>query len=85
MKLHERFNEFVGHEIVVITRNDEGETKIPEVILEEVGEDYITVMTKYTEETQYSPLNERRFIIMSNIVQIVHRVGCNKCANKIGE
>jgi hypothetical protein len=79
MKLYERLNEFVGHEIVLITRNDEGETKIPEVILEEIGEDYLSVMTNYTEKTQYSPLNERRFIILSNVVQIVHKAGCDKC------
>jgi hypothetical protein len=83
MKLFERLNELVGHDIVVITRNDEGETKIPEVILEEIGEDYFIVMTKYTEKTQYSPLNERRFIILSNVVQIVHKVGCNECVKKI--
>jgi hypothetical protein len=80
MKLHERLNELVGHEIVVITRNDEGETNIPRVILEEIGEDYLIVNTKYTEKTQYSPLNERRFIIVSNVVQIVHQAGCDKCA-----
>jgi hypothetical protein len=78
MKLNERLNELIGHEIVVITLNDEGETKIPGVILEEIGEDYFTVMTTYTDNTQYSPLNERRFILMSNVVQIVHKAGCKK-------
>jgi|WetSurMetagenome_2_1015567.scaffolds.fasta_scaffold504773_1 hypothetical protein len=80
MKLSERLQEFINHEIVVITRNDEGEIKIPSVILEEVGEDYLTVMTEYDENTQYRPPNERRFINMSNIVQLVHKAGCKKCA-----
>jgi hypothetical protein len=80
MNLSERLQEYIGHDIVVITRNDEGETKIPEVILEEVGEDYLTVMTKYGEDTQYSPPNERRFMNLSNVVQIVHKAGCKKCA-----
>jgi hypothetical protein len=80
MKLSERLQEFINHEIVVITRNDQGEIKVPAVILEEVGEDYITVMTEYDEHTQYRPANERRFINISNVVQIVHKVGCKKCA-----
>jgi len=80
MKLRERMQEFINHEIVVITRNDQGETKIPALILEEVGEDYITVMTEYDENTQYLPPNERRFINISNVVQIVHKDGCKKCA-----
>lgn len=78
MKLNERLNEFVGHDVVIITLNDEGEIKIPEVILEEVGEDYLTVMTKYDEKTQYSPPNERRFVNLSNIVQVVYKPGCDK-------
>jgi hypothetical protein len=80
MKLSERLREFINHEIVVITRNDQGETKIPAVILEEVGDDYLTVMTEYDENTQYRPTNERRFINISNVVQIVHKVGCKQCA-----
>ncbi len=80
MKLRERLQEFIDHEIVVITRNDQGETKIPALILEEVGEDYITVMTEYDENTQYLPPNERRFINVLNVVQLVHKAGCKKCA-----
>ena len=79
MKLRERLKEFIDHEIVVITPNDQGETKIPAVILEEVGEDYLTVMTEYNENTQYHPTNERRFINISNVVQVVHKAGCKKC------
>jgi hypothetical protein len=80
MKLSERLQEFIDHEIVVITRNDQGEIKIPAVILEEVGEGYLTVMTEYDENTQYRPANERRFINLSNVVQIVHKLECKKCA-----
>ncbi len=79
MKLSQRLQEFINHEIVVITRNDQGETNIPAVILEEVGGDYITVMTEYDEHTQYRPINEQRFVNISNVVQIVHKVGCKKC------
>jgi hypothetical protein len=79
LKLSERLNEFIGHEIVIVTRNDIGETRIPAVLLEEIGEDYITVMTEYNENTQYSPPNERQFINLLNLVQIVHKNGCNKC------
>jgi hypothetical protein len=80
MKLIERLNEFTGHDVVLITLNDEGEIKVPAVILEEVGEDYLSVITKYNEDTQFSPQNERRFINLSNVVQIVHKTGCDKCA-----
>jgi hypothetical protein len=80
VKLSERLNVLVGHEVIVIIRNDEGEIKIPEVILEEVGEDYLSVLTKFNDDTQYSPPNEHRFIILSNVVQIVHKAGCNECA-----
>jgi hypothetical protein len=79
LKLNERLNEFIGHEIAIITRNDIGETRIPAVLLEEIGEDYLTVMTEYNENTQYSPPNERKFISLLNLVQIVHKNGCNKC------
>ena len=79
MKLFERLSEFIGHDIVIITRNDAGETHIPAVILEEVGEDYLIAGTKYNESTQYSPLNESRFINLFNVVQIVHKAGCAKC------
>ena len=79
MKLSERLSEFIGHDIIIITRNDEGEIKIPAVILEEVGEDYVVALTKYNENTQYSPLNESRFINLLNVVQIVHKAGCVKC------
>jgi hypothetical protein len=79
MKLSERLKELINHEIVIITPNDVGETKIPEVILEEVGEDYLIVITEYNENTQYHPTNERRFINISNVVQIVHKAGCKEC------
>jgi hypothetical protein len=75
VKLNERLNEFVGHEIGVVTCNDEGEAKIPMVILEEVGEDYIVVRSQYNKDTQYSPPNERRVINFANVVQIVHTIG----------
>jgi hypothetical protein len=80
MKLSERLQEFISHDIVVTTRNDVGEMNISEVVLEEIGEDYLTVLTKYNKDTQFSPPNERRFISLLHVVQIVHKVGCDKCA-----
>jgi hypothetical protein len=79
MKLNERLKELINHEIVVNNSYDAGEIKIPAVILEEVGEDYLIVITEYNENTQYHPTNERRFINISNVVQIVHKTECKKC------
>jgi hypothetical protein len=77
MRLSERLQMLIGHELIMSISSETNEMDAPYVILDEVGEDYIEVTILHS---QYAhPTRNYKIVNLSYIIDITHRPGCETC------
>lgn len=80
LKLHERLDKLVGHEVLVSTRIPDDEKDVPGGILEEVGEDYLLIRTEDEEKGGFAITGAQWFVNLSMVIHVIHQADCKKCA-----
>ena len=78
MQLHERMIDLIGHEVTVACRGGDGEVKVPNGVVKEVGPDFLIIGVR--DGNQSSDW----WVRLPMVVAVVHASSCAACGSEGG-